>query len=139
MKIKKLHRGAIMPTKGTEYAGAFDIYMPEDGTITGFTSKFPLGFSTEIPPYYVAMMLPRSSAGANYGIELANTCGVIDSDYRGEWIAALRTKNKEFYSFKKGDRLLQFLIVPVPRIELEIVDELEQSERGFGGLGSTGK
>ena len=139
MKIKKLHHDAIMPTKGTEYAGAFDIYMPEDGTITGFTSKFPLGFSTEIPPNHVALMLPRSSAGVNFGIELANTCGVIDSDYRGEWVAALRTKTKAVHPFNKGDRLLQFLIVPIPRIELEIVDELEQSKRGSGGFGSTGK
>ena len=139
MKIKKLHHDVIMPTKGTEYAGAFDIYMPEDGTITGFTSKFLLGFSTEIPPNHVALMLPRSSAGVNFGIELANTCGVIDSDYRGEWVAALRTKTKAAHLFNKGDRLLQFLIVPIPRIELEIVDELEQSKRGSGGFGSTGK
>lgn len=139
MKIKKLHPNVIMPTKGTEYAGAFDIYMPERGMITGVTTKFPLGFSTEIPQNHVALMLPRSSAGAKHGIELANTCGVIDSDYRGEWVAALLTKTGLPYTFDIGDRLLQFLIVPIASIELEIVDELEQTERESGGFGSTGK
>lgn len=128
-----------MPTLGTNGAGAFDIYMPEGGSIPyNGVITVGLGFATEVPAGNVALLLPRSSTGAKFGVELNNTCGVIDSDYRGEWKAVLKTKNGLPYSWVKGDRLLQFLLVPVTQATLEAVDELDNTTRGSGGFGSSG-
>ena len=139
MQIKALHDAFIMPTKGTEQAGAFDIYMPIGGVAHGNSELFGLGFSAAVPLGHVALLLPRSGTGAKYGLELNNTCGVIDSDYRGEWKAALRTKSGRSFVWAKGERVLQFLIVPIAQVGLELVDELESTERGAGGFGSSGK
>lgn len=140
MRIKKLHHNFILPIKSTERAGAFDVYMPEPGSVSGHSPGLVgLGFATEVPVGHVALILPRSSAGSKYGVELNNTCGVIDSDYRGEWKASIKTKSGAHFSWESGDRLLQFLIIPVADIQLELVDELDTTERGTGGFGSTGK
>ena len=138
MRIQALHPNFILPTKGTEHAGAYDIYMPDIGQVTGTSQLVGLGFATEIPIGHVALLLPRSSVGAKFGLELNNTCGVIDADYRGEWKAALKTKNGIPYSWDIGDRLLQFLVVPVANITLELVSKIDGTERS-GGFGSTGK
>jgi dUTP pyrophosphatase len=138
MQIKSLCNNLIMPTKGSEYAGAFDIYMPTAGIAGKFSMFVGLGFSAAVPINHVALLLPRSGSGAKHGLELHNTCGVIDSDYRGEWKAALLTKSGAAFSWEKGDRILQFLIVPVYTPVLELVEELEATARGAGGFGSTG-
>jgi len=139
MRIQPLHTGFIMPTKGSEHSGAFDIYMPESGSVSIHSKIIGLGFATEVPPGHVALLLPRSSTGAKFGLELNNTCGVIDSDYRGEWKAALKTKGDQVYSWSAGDRLLQFLVVPVAQVSLELVDSVMETGRGIGGFGSSGK
>ena len=139
MRIQSLHTGFIMPTKGSDQAGAFDIYMPESGSVSGTTKFIGLGFASEIPEGHVALLLPRSSAGAKFGVELNNTCGVIDADSRGEWKAALKTKDGSVFSWGIGDRLLQFLVVPVAQVTLELVDSVAATERGAGGFGSSGK
>lgn len=139
MQIEALHPDFIMPTKGTELAGAFDLYMPEAGeTSPGPIQFIGLGFKSAIPPNHVALLLPRSGTGAKHGVELNNTCGVIDADYRGEWKAAIKTKSGIPFKWEKGDRVLQFLIVPVPKIELVLVDKLDDTDRGTGGFGSSG-
>jgi dUTP pyrophosphatase len=138
MRIQSLHTGFIMPTKGSSQAGAYDIYMPEDGYATGDSQLIGLGFAAEVPSGHVALLLPRSSSGAKYGVELNNTCGVIDSDYRGMWMAAIKTKNGSPFSWKAGDRVIQFLIVPVAQVELTLVKSVGESGRGAGGFGSTG-
>lgn len=140
MRIKALHPNFLIPTKGTDGAGAYDLYMPEPGDSNDYLYGMTgLGFSAEVPKGHVALILPRSSAGAKYGVELNNTCGVIDSDYRGEWKAVIRTKNNELFQWDQGDRVLQFLIVPVADATLELVDALDATERGSGGFGSSGK
>lgn len=139
MKILALHENFIMPFRGTDGAGAYDIYMPEAGSAHDVhTTKVGLGFAAEVPVDHVALILPRSGVGANKGLELNNTCGVIDSDYRGEWIAALKTKNHPGFSWEKGERLLQFMIVPVAKVILERVHVLTPTNRSAGGFGSTG-
>ena len=140
MRIKPVHFNFNKPTKGTEGAGAYDLYMPVSGSIPeNGICKVGLGFAAEVPVDHVALILPRSGIGAKYGVELNNTCGVIDSDYRGEWIATLRTKTGEEFFWKAGDRILQFVLVPAISVELEITDELSTTERGSGGFGSSGK
>lgn len=142
MRITPLREGFIMPGNSTEFAGAFDIYMPEPGFADGKSKLVGLGFAAAIPAGYVGLLLPRSSTGAKFGLELNNTCGVIDADYRGEWKAALRTKNGEPYAWAAGDRLLQCVVVPVLSVTFELVNsiaELGNTDRGAGGFGSTGK
>ena len=128
-----------MPVKSTTGAGAYDLFMPEDGDyIAGEDEKHSLGFAAEVPEGYVALILPRSGVGFNHGLELNNTCGVIDSDYRGEWFAKIRTKDNRWHGWAAGERLLQMLIIPVASPVLELADELSDTERGEGGIGSTG-
>ena len=140
MRIKPFHTNFTLPTKGTQGAGAFDIYMPESGGISGqHPRKVGLGFAAEVLEGHVAVLLPRSGAGAKYGLELNNTAGIIDSDYRGEWIATLRTKSGEYFSWEANERILQFMIVPIADVTLEVVEELTETDRGTGGFGSSGK
>lgn len=140
MRITSIHKGFIMPIKGSNSAGAFDIYMPIAGIANGTSQLIGLGFAAAVPPGHVALLLPRSSTGAKYGVELNNSCGVIDSDYRGEWKAAIRTKSGIPFAWEAGERVLQFLLVPVNCTEvLELVDELDATDRGTGGFGSSGK
>lgn len=140
MNIKKLHPNFKMPTRGTDHAGGYDIYMPERGSMmpgATYGQMVPLGFSAEVPVGYVALLLPRSGAGAKHGVSLNNTVGVIDADYRGEWVACLRLKNGLPHRWEAGERLLQFILVPVATPELNLVEELGTTARGEGGFGST--
>jgi len=139
MRIQPLRNPFIMPTKGTAFAGAFDIYMPEDGMVDHRAQLIGLGFAAAVPENHVALLLPRSSSGAKFGLELNNTVGVIDSDYRGEWMAKLRTKSGESFSWLAGERVIQFVVVPVANVALEQVDSLDATARGDGGFGSSGK
>lgn len=139
MHIQSLHTAFIMPTKASDKAGAFDVYMPESGVAIGASKLVGLGFAAAIPSGHVGILLPRSSTGAKYGLELNNTCGVIDSDYRGEWKAALKTKSGLPFKWEAGDRILQFMVVPLADVTLELVDSLDETARGTGGFGSSGK
>lgn len=141
MKIKALHLNFKTPTKSRETSGGYDLYMPEAGAVYGdVVTEVPLGFAAAIPPGYVGLILPRSGVGVKSGLELNNTCGVIDADYRGEWKAFLRCKSAyQSISWDSGDRLLQVLFVPVASFEFDLVDVLDETERGEGGFGSSGK
>jgi dUTP pyrophosphatase len=142
MRITPLHAGFIMPKNSTEFAGAFDIHMPEAGEINGIPKQFGLGFAAAIPVGYVGLIVPRSGVGSRIGIELNNTCGVIDADYRGEWLATMRTKDGLAFKWSAGERLLQCVIVPIFTAQFELVnsvEELGKTSRGAGGYGSTGK
>jgi dUTP pyrophosphatase len=145
MQIKPLVSNFISPTYGTAGSAAFDIYLQEDTELKiGINNKIHLGFATAIPEGFVGLLLPRSGIGCK-GIGLRNTVGVIDSDYRGEWIANITIDEQDTNSkdqilkYSRGDRLLQCLIVPIKQVQLEIVDELQATQRGAGGFGSTGK
>ena len=139
MNIQPLRPGFKVPTRGTERAGGYDIYMPEPGVLERDVKgqMVPLGFAAEVPAGHVALLLPRSGAGAKLGVSLNNTVGVIDADYRGEWMACLRMKNGIAYRWDAGERLLQFVLVPAHTPELVLVEELGTTTRGEGGFGST--
>jgi len=140
MRIKPIHPNFTLPIKSTQGAGAFDIYMPEPGACFGDTpTAVPLGFAARVPENHVALIFPRSGVGSRDGIELNNTCGIIDSDYLGEWKAFLRTKSGSHFSWIPNERVLQFLIVPVAMVNLELSDDLGHTDRGTGGFGSSGK
>jgi len=140
MNIEPRHPNFKVPTKGTELAGGYDLYAPEDGELKHDTDvglMVPLGFAAEIPVGYVGLILPRSGKGAKQGLSLNNTCGVIDPDFRGEWMACLRIRNHAPFKWEAGEAILQLLIVPVLSVEFNIVDKLSDTARGEGGFGST--
>lgn len=142
MLIKPIHPNFKLPARSTELAAGYDIYMPEAGSLTPGAERgvaVPLGFSAAVPEGYAAFLLPRSGAGAKKGISLNNTVGVIDSDYRGEWIANLRVRDGVPVSWEVGDRIIQVVLVKVGTPELALTDELPSTERGEGGFGHTGQ
>ena len=145
MKIMPLVKEFIKPEYKTEYSAGMDIYLQEDVTLViGADNVIHLGFAAEVPEGYAAILLPRSSAGMK-GISLRNTAGVIDSDYRGEWIAHIVIDQNQDnalldeWHYKRGDRIIQCLIVPVKKIDIELTESISVTARGDGGFGSTGK
>jgi len=139
LEIKQLNPNFTMPRRGSDTAGGYDIFMPEGGmALPNQPTKVKLGFAAAVPEGYVALLLPRSGVGAKAGVRLRNTCGVIDSDYRGEWMGVIST-DREPFRWEKGDRVLQMVLVPVGTPELQLVEELTETNRGEGGFGSTGE
>lgn len=137
MKIKKLHKDAVIPHYATDGSAGFDLTAVRHEFIEGGMGKFYFGLAFEIPAGFVGLIFPRSSIVSTCQ-RLANAVGVIDSDYRGEVsITFDYVFNGRQYSV--GERIAQMVIVPVQKVEFELVDELSETERGVGGHGSTGK
>lgn len=134
VKFKKLDSYAKEPVKGTEGAAAFDLHAASC-RITDRYVEYGTGLAAEIPPGFVGILAARSSV-SNVGMWLCNSIGVLDSDYRGEIKARFYRSQQDYYEI--GDRICQLMIVPVPEVSLEFVDELSTTERGSGGFGSSG-
>lgn len=142
IKIKKMSDKCIIPTKAHDTDACFDIYNAEETAKwinSNSSAKFRTGFSTEIPKGYFCPVFARSGLGINKNLRPSNCVGVIDSDYRGEWIVALFNDGRGDQCIMPGDRIAQFAVLPVPEVKLIEVDELENTERGSGGFGSTGQ
>lgn len=139
IKVKKL-RDVETPTYGSEGATCFDFYAPEDITVSCMLSnKIPLGLSFEIPRGYTMLIMPRYSTGLRTSLRQSNSIGVIDSDYRGEVVVIFDKLGFNDEKVKKGERIAQGIILPVPEVKFVQVYELNATKRGNGGLGSTGK
>lgn len=148
----KLKLKAMSPKVGTEIpypfyasagAAAMDLHACLDEAVTipaGQRRTIPTGLAIGLPgPEYVALIFARSGLGIKHGITPANCVGVIDSDYRGEIVVALQNQSDAAYTVQPGDRIAQMAVMPVVQAELEVVDLLDETERGTGGFGSTGK
>jgi len=99
----------------------------------------PSGIAIHIAdPAYAAIVLPRSGLGARHGIVLGNLVGLIDSDYQGEVMVSVWNRGREPFTIRPLDRIAQLVVVPVQRVELDVVDSFEASARGTAGFGSTG-
>ena len=141
MKIKPLVKDFIVPEYKRELSGGMDIYLQQDITLdVGADNVINLGFAAEVPEGHIAMLLPRSSAGMK-GIALRNTVGIIDADYRGEWITHITLDSicDKPITYKRGERILQAVIVPFNKVQIELSDTLSQTGRGDTGFGGTGK
>ncbi|RMH79979.1 MAG: dUTP diphosphatase [Acidobacteria bacterium] len=141
VKIKKLPHACGLPFYATPHASGMDLLaaVEEPVLIKPFKrALIPTGIALEIPPGYEAQIRPRSGLAFNYGITLLNTPGTIDADYRGEIKVILLNLGEEDFLVKRGDRIAQMVIAPVVRVDWVEVDELENTERGSGGFGSTG-
>ena len=141
MKIKKLRPNAIIPTYGSSSAAGADLYacLEADAVIEpGKTVFIPTGIAMAVPQGYAGLIYARSSMGAKRGLAPANKVGVIDSDYRGELMVALHNHGRIPQTIEPGERVAQFLIMPVITAAFTEVDSLDETERGAGGFGSTG-
>lgn len=141
--IKKLNEKAIIPQRATKASAGYDLSacIEEDIVIIpGEIVKVKTGISIEPDNLNVAILIyARSSLATKHGIALANSVGVVDSDYRGEIIVALINNSKKEYVIKNGERIAQMLITPVVYPEVVQTDSLTDTERGIGGFGSTGR
>lgn len=141
LKIKKLHPDAVVPQYQTAGAACFDLHAVHDGDLhfAGEESHaFSTGLAFEVPPDHVMLVFSRSGHGFKHAVRLSNCVGVVDSDYRSDVMVKLIADDGGWLSVRKGDRIAQAMIVPIPRVEFEVVEELTTTERGTGGFGSTG-
>ena len=142
IKVNKLRENAKLPTYGTEFSAGADLYacLAEDGTILpGETKKIPTGLAMEIPVGCAGLIYARSSLGTKRGLAPANKVGVVDSDYRGEFMIFLHNHGAEPQTIQHGDRVAQLLVTPVFTPGFVEADQLSDTVRGTGGFGSTGK
>ena len=143
LPIKKLHPNAILPTYGSAGAAGADLYaLIEDGFVViqpGETVMIHTGLAMAIPEGYVGLNFARSGLASKRGLAPANKVGVIDSDYRGELMVALHNHSTTPQTIENGDRIAQFLIMPVITADFIETDTLDDTDRGAGGFGSTGK
>ena len=140
-KLKILTKG-IVPSYQTSGSCGIDLYCAnkEDITINpNESTKVDTGIKIAIPEGYFGAIYPRSSTGVKKNLMLANTVGIIDSDYRGEIMVYFYNYGKIPQTIKNGDRLAQLVIQPYSRMEIELVDKLDDTDRGEGGFGSTGR
>lgn len=139
LKIK-LASGAFQVEKSTEGAACYDIRSMEDHIVfAGQARVFLTGIVPEVPKGMAMMVYSRSGMGFKNGVRLGNCVGVIDSDYRGEIKVVLKNDSDKPYHVAPGDRIAQFMLIDVPDVDIEYVDQLSNTARGEGGFGSTGK
>lgn len=144
VKIKRLNKYAIIPTKGSKDAMGMDLYaaMEDDDVVIippHETRIIGTGLSIELPQGTFGAIFARSGLASKQGLRPANCVGACDSDYRGEYKVALHNDLDEPTHITRGDRIAQLSVLPFIPVNFEETDELSETERGNGGFGSTGK
>ncbi|MCI9541003.1 MAG: dUTP diphosphatase [Lachnospiraceae bacterium] len=142
IRIKKVREQAVIPTYGTEYSAGADIYscIPEPIHLApGKTVLIPTGIAMEIPTGYVGLVYARSSLAVKRGLTPANKVSVIDSDYRGELMVPILNHSGTEQVIEPAERIAQMIFTPYYMACFEETDTLEDTNRGAGGFGSTGK
>lgn len=140
--VKILRDGAKLPTYGTAGAAGADLYACVDAPVTirpGETVFIPTGIALEVPEGCAGLVYARSGLACKRGLAPANKVGVIDSDYRGEFIVALHNHGTESQTVASGERIAQLVVTPILMPEYVETDSLSATQRGEGGFGSTGK
>ncbi|UCD70104.1 MAG: dUTP diphosphatase [Betaproteobacteria bacterium] len=134
---------ANMPQYATEGSAGLDLRACIGDTISinpGETTLVPGGIAIHIAdPGLAAVILPRSGLGHKHGIVLGNLVGLIDSDYQGQIFVSVWNRSDETFELKPMERIAQLVVVPVVQVSFNVVDTFDESERGAGGFGSTGK
>ncbi len=143
LKIKKLNANAVIPKAATGGSAGMDLYACLDSDVVlkpGERALIPTGIAIALPDSsYVAYIFARSGLAIKNGITLSNCVGVVDSDYRGEVKVGLVNLSDKDYTVTSGERIAQMVIAPVIIPEICEANELDETERGAGGFGSTGK
>lgn len=132
-----------MPTYATTGSAGLDLRACVDAATViepGQTVLVKTGLSIYIEdPHFAGLILPRSGLGHKHGIVLGNLVGLIDSDYQGELMVSVWNRSRTAFSLEPGERLAQYVLVPVIQAQFDIVNEFEATERGAGGFGHTGQ
>lgn len=143
LKILDPRMSDYLPAYATRGSAGLDLRACVDEPITmepGSTHLVPTGLAIHIAdPAYAAMILPRSGLGHKHGIVLGNLVGLIDSDYQGPLMVSAWNRGTEPFVLEPMERLAQLVVVPVQQVEFDIVDDFEDTDRGAGGFGSTGR
>jgi len=145
VKYKKLHPDAIEPTKGSEKSAGNDLYaiLPKGQGCVQIAphtnTKIHTYLAIQAPKNTFGAIFPRSGLSINQGLNLANGVGICDEDYTGEYIIALHNYTDEMQTIHNGDRIAQLVFVPYIPVIFKEVEELDKTERGNGGFGSTGR
>lgn len=142
IQVKKLRVDASLPTSGSRYAAGYDLYACMDAPVEiapHTTAKIGTGLSIAVPEGYFGAIFARSGLATKQGLRPANCVGVCDSDYRGEYIIAVHNDGDIPQTINPGDRIAQLVVLPYLALDFEEVNELDTTERGAGGFGSTGK
>jgi dUTP pyrophosphatase len=143
VKVVKTKPNAKIPTWGSVNAAGADLYACLEQTVPleiqpHTTAMIPLGIKTEFTPGYAAMIYARSGLASKKGLAPANKVGVIDADYRGEWMVALHNHSNTVQYIEDGERIAQAVFHEVEHPEFIESEELSETERGENGFGSTG-
>ncbi len=142
LRVKLLREGAAMPRRGTPESAGLDLSAAIDAPVEvrhGEITKIPTGIAIQLDPGYVCLVFGRSGLAVKEGVAPVNAVGVVDSDYRGELTVFLTCHRREGYTVSPGERIAQMVILPVSMAEPLRVEELDETVRGTGGFGSTGK
>lgn len=144
INLKKLKSNAIIPTRGSTQAAGYDLYscMNEDEKIIikpKTCEMIHTGIALEIPNGYYSAIFARSGIASKQGLRPANCTGIIDSDYRGEYIVPLYNDSNEERVITHAQRIAQVIVMPYLEVEFEEVEFLSETKRGSNGFGSTGK
>ncbi len=135
-------RDLPLPAYMTEHAAGMDLQAAVAEPLTlspGEYALVPTGIRIAVPPGYEGQVRPRSGLAARNGVSVVNAPGTIDADYRGEVCVVLINHGKEPFAISRGDRIAQLVICPVARARIEPADELDDTKRGEGGFGHTGR
>ena len=137
-------QGLALPAYETADAAGMDLRaaVADDSSVTlkpGERAMIPTGLTIALPGGYEAQVRPRSGLAAKHGVTCLNSPGTIDADYRGEVKVILINLGQESFVIKRGERIAQMIIAPVTRAELKLVTQLDETKRGAGGFGSTGR
>ena len=142
IRIKKINKNAIIPTRGSKEAAGYDLYACTKTSMVIMphqTVKVGTGLAMELPDGYFGAIFARSGLATKQGLRPSNCVGCCDSDYRGEYIVALHNDTDIPQTINPMERIAQLVVMPYLPVEFDEVDELNETERGVGGFGSTGK
>jgi dUTP pyrophosphatase len=139
----RLGREFPLPTYATQGSAGLDLRACLDAPLVlaaGQAELIATGLAIHVAdPGLAAVILPRSGLGHKHGIVLGNLVGLIDSDYQGQLMVSCWNRGREPFTIKAGERIAQLIVVPVVQVELEVVNDFEQSARGAGGFGHSGR
>ena len=142
IRVKKIKKNAVLPTYGSAEAAGADLFACLDAPVTilaGESVFIPTGLAMELPRGYAGLIYARSGLACKRGLAPANKVGVVDSDYRGEFMIVLHNHGTAPQTIEHGERIAQLVITPVFTPGFIEVDGLTDTERSGGGFGSTGK
>ena len=142
LRIKRLRPDASMPRYATEGAAGLDLAAAIDAPIElapGARAAVPTGIAIALPAGHEGQVRPRSGLSSRHGVTVVNAPGTIDEDYRGEVKVLLVNLGDAPHTISSGDRIAQLVVAPVTRVTLEEAETLDETARGAGGFGSTGK